>query len=623
MKCDETVLLPKGNRFESWEKPFVPSKTYHVAQKDPAASDDNDGTAEKPFRTVSKAASVLMPGEEAVIHDGIYREWVRPARGGDGPDRMIVYRAAEGEHPVITGSDEWAPEWVRTRWIRPVDGCVTYEATLKGSQFEGSNPFCLPNGRIDGSWGWQKGFEMCRGMIFRDGEKLAQVSTYEDLAKDFSGPGVFWVEENGITIHLRLRGDEDPNGTVFEITTREQVFAPSERYLNYIKLSGLTFRHAANPVPIPRPQRGMVSAFGGHHWIVEDCELAYANTVSLDLGGGWWYYGTGECQGFHIVRRNFIHHFGICGIAAWHNMANESVLVEDNRLDECCTMAAVGHCESAAIKLHRTENSLVHRNVVTNVVHGAAIWLDGEIFNSRITRNVCLNNVNNAWGQIFLEINEGPNIVDNNILWGSARYEWSPGNWDEGHGMYCHDASRIIVAGNLIWNGESAAVCLRKAGEGRSSFENEHRVYGNLIGGYRKMIELPNETSRSDNNVFGCDPACLADAFVDAHDEEHPVGIGAWRKRGFDGHSTAVPMVVHVDPERLTMQIACFEKSDAAELSFPFPEEFYADGPKPEELLTYDFFGNERSDTLTAGPFDSLPLDGREFSIDPREGGNT
>ena len=76
MKCDKTVLLPKGNRFETWEKPFVLSKTYHVAKKAPTASDDNDGTAEKPFRTVSKAASVLMPGKEAVIHDGIYREWV-------------------------------------------------------------------------------------------------------------------------------------------------------------------------------------------------------------------------------------------------------------------------------------------------------------------------------------------------------------------------------------------------------------------------------------------------------------------------------------------------------------------------------------------------------------------
>lgn len=299
-------------------------------------------------------------------------------------------------------------------------------------------------------------------------------------------------------------------------------------------------------------------------------------------------------------------------------MANESVLVEDNRLDECCTMAAVGHCESAAVKMHRTENSLVRRNVITNVYHGAAIWLDGEIFNSRITQNVCLNNLNNAWGQIFLEINEGPNIIDHNIVWGSHRYEWSPGNWDEGHGIHCHDASRIIAAGNLIWNGESTAICFRKAGD-RSSFENEHRICGNLIGGFRKMIELPNETSRSDHNVFGCDSACLADAFVDAHDEEHPMGIAKWRERGFDRNSTAVPMVVSIDPKRLAMRIFCFEKRDAAELSFRLPEAFYEDCAAPEDLLGYDFFGNERNGDFAAGPFASLPLDGEEFSIDPRK----
>ena len=133
---------------------------------------------------------------------------------------------------------------------------------------------------------------------------LTQVSKFEWLQRDFDGAGVFWMEDNGMTVHMRLRGEVHPNDTCIEITTREQVFSPFDRYQNYIKVSGLHLRRAANPVPIPWPQRGMLSTFGGHHWIVEDCELGYANTVALDMGGGWWDYGTGECQGYNIIRRN-------------------------------------------------------------------------------------------------------------------------------------------------------------------------------------------------------------------------------------------------------------------------------------------------------------------------------
>lgn len=36
------------------------------------------------------------------------------------------------------------------------------------------------------------------------------------------------------------------------------------------------------------------------------------------------------------------------------------------------------------------------------------------------------------------------------------------------------------------------------------------------------------------------------------------------------------------------------------------------------EAFTYDFFGNDRGGKFTAGPIADMPLDGSEFSIDPR-----
>ena len=82
-------MLPDGTRFVSWEVPTAYTRTYHVAQNNPVANDENPGTEERPWFTISRAAQVLQPSERVVIHGGVYREWVKPARGGEAPDRMI------------------------------------------------------------------------------------------------------------------------------------------------------------------------------------------------------------------------------------------------------------------------------------------------------------------------------------------------------------------------------------------------------------------------------------------------------------------------------------------------------------------------------------------------------
>lgn len=115
----EHDMLPDGTRFVSWEVPTACTRAYHVAQSNPAADDENPGTEERPWFTIGHAAPVLQPGERVVIHAGVYREWVKPARGGDAPDRMIAYEAAPGEGVVLKGSDLWTPEWEPTPEFPP------------------------------------------------------------------------------------------------------------------------------------------------------------------------------------------------------------------------------------------------------------------------------------------------------------------------------------------------------------------------------------------------------------------------------------------------------------------------------------------------------------------------
>ena len=94
-----------------------------------------------------RAAEVLQPGERVIIGEGVYRECVRPARGGTGPGAIISYEAAPGAKVIIKGS-----EWLKTPW--DVGPSTSYEAApiekiwmvnLPPELFIGYNPFAIPN----------------------------------------------------------------------------------------------------------------------------------------------------------------------------------------------------------------------------------------------------------------------------------------------------------------------------------------------------------------------------------------------------------------------------------------------------------------------------------------------
>ncbi|MCU0613031.1 MAG: DUF1565 domain-containing protein, partial [Candidatus Eisenbacteria bacterium] len=77
-------------------------------------ADANDGSSQRPFRTISAAARVARPGDVITVHEGVYRERITPPRGGESDLKRIVYQAAPGEKVEIKGS-EVLREWVRVQ----------------------------------------------------------------------------------------------------------------------------------------------------------------------------------------------------------------------------------------------------------------------------------------------------------------------------------------------------------------------------------------------------------------------------------------------------------------------------------------------------------------------------
>jgi hypothetical protein len=108
----------------------------HVGQ---TGSDSACGSADQPYLTINKAASVAQAGDTVIVHGGTYREWVKPVRGGTSESNRIKYRAAPGEEVLIKGSERistWTPEEQGVWKVEVPNGLFAdynpYELTLSG-----------------------------------------------------------------------------------------------------------------------------------------------------------------------------------------------------------------------------------------------------------------------------------------------------------------------------------------------------------------------------------------------------------------------------------------------------------------------------------------------------------
>jgi hypothetical protein len=85
----------------------TPGPDLVVNNRDPEASDDNDGSAAHPLLTISAAVERAVPGTVIHVYPGIYRERVVVDTDGtpEAPISIEGIRGAAGSMPVITGND--------------------------------------------------------------------------------------------------------------------------------------------------------------------------------------------------------------------------------------------------------------------------------------------------------------------------------------------------------------------------------------------------------------------------------------------------------------------------------------------------------------------------------------
>jgi hypothetical protein len=617
------VLLPDGSEFVFWEQPLEFSRTYYVDNQNPRAADSNPGTHELPFRTINHAAQVLQPDERVLIMAGVYRERVDPARGGIGPTHMISYEAAPGAKVIVKGSRLVKSGWKPSTEYGLGPSSTTsakpkiYQRALDDLDFHGYNPFGMVNMMQDRIYLNPKPEELRahllrRGMVFVDGRRLEQVELYSELAQK---DGTFWCEHDGLTIHVRLPGDADPAQHEIELVIQEQVFAPRTRGLNFIRVKGITFEQAANA--FPDPQRGMVSASRGTHWIIEDCVLRQANSMALDIGAQGGGLEEPAVVGHSIVRQNHITDIGMAGI---EGLGVQSTLIESNLIEHVGWQDVELTWEAGGIKLHLSKSCLLRNNVIRHLTHCGAIWLDYENVNTRVTGNVIGDTLETLRGGLYIEASHEANMFDHNIIWkateghGGSAFNYPPhGGW----GITLDGTDGTVIAHNLIGYMQDAAIKMRTT-EGRivgtrGGTTRNNQILNNIFYRCGKAIEFPNQANTADGNLY-------SKQWTEGIDKNQSVGRGlnwipdsgailrldleAWQKFfGFDKHGAYADMNIDVDLDALTMTWSVAGRTPDV---------------NTEKRFERDLLGEPAGKVRKAGPLLHLPGTAAKVSIDPR-----
>lgn len=419
-------------------------KEFHVAV---TGCDFAEGSKTHPFRTISRAAKAAETGDRIIVHEGEYREWVKPEHSGYSNISRITYEAAEGEKVVIKGSE-------RIQFWEKLEG-TTWKAVLPNTFFGEYNPYIET---VDGDWMIYPDLRRHTGDVYLNGVSFYEANSIEEVKNAQKREGVSVVPWTGkfekiprpeqtiyqwygeadhekTTIYANFH-NADPNKELVEINVRKCCFFPLKTGMNYITVRGFEMAQAACPwAPPTADQSGLLGANWSKGWIIENNVIHDAKCSGISIGKeastgrnlctrrhqkpgyqyqmeavfralriGW----SKEKIGSHIIRNNVIHDCGQNGIVG-HMGCVFSEICNNHIYNIGVKHEFFGH-EIAGIKLHAAIDVRIHHNRIHSCTLGT--WLDWQAQGTRVSNNLYYGNDRD----LMVEVSHGPYLVDNNIF---------------------------------------------------------------------------------------------------------------------------------------------------------------------------------------------------------------
>ena len=289
---------------------------YHVAATQPAASDDNPGTAAKPWKTIAKAAATAQAGDTVLIHAGWYAESVTLKNAG-AADKPITFRSFADDEVLLDGANTIAPQ----EWELAPNAKNMYACRLV---FDNDPGQIL----VDG-----KAVYVKVDQISHEYPRTYKLGTLTDADKNF-----YQYDVKAKKLLLNLGGDS-PAKHVIRIPVRGSAFQMNAHCV----LAGI---HAQLYV-------GTAIYAGAAHAVIEDCLLT-------DCGGGicvggWDNHGV-------IVRRNTV--IGSLSSGIFLQDRPTGCLIQDNLAIRCTLNPAHEDCWIGSIKMNSAADTVFAHNVV-------------------------------------------------------------------------------------------------------------------------------------------------------------------------------------------------------------------------------------------------------------------
>lgn len=345
-------------------------KELIVNGKDPAASDNNEGSTDKPLKTITAAAAKVRPGDKVMIHGGDYRETVIITRSGTA-DAPIIFEAIRGDLPVIKGSDIMS-DWVSDSgaiWKKTLPTIQAQNADFKDPRFWRTNDV--------------------RQVFVRDGALLDALALRRVTTKQQIQPGTFFCDVASGVLFVWLSDSTNPNEHQTEVSLRGAwlyVFGSN------IVIRHIQMRHSSTLAIINWP----ACSLAGDNIALEDCTLSWSDFRGVILGGNQnkLIRCTIACHGNSGINGN-----GIGPVI-------EKCRVVYNNVDR---YDPAWHCGGAKLIPHVQHGSIRHNEFAYNI--GPGLWLDDGCNDNLIESNLCHDNEGPG---ILIEAGSG-NRVFNNI----------------------------------------------------------------------------------------------------------------------------------------------------------------------------------------------------------------
>ncbi len=415
-------------------------------------SDLNNGQKDTPFRTISHAAEIAVPGDTVRVFGGVYREWVDPKNSGE-KENPIVYEAYENEKPIIKGSE------IVTDWEYVED--TVWKKVLPNTMFGDWNPYAE---KLQGDWLLNpREYDVHTGEVYINGKAMYEAKSFEEVftapkrtsgvvgfgantLPDPEGTVYQWyseVDDLNTTIWCNFQ-QFNPNNELIEINVRKCCFYPKKTGRNYITVRGFEIAHAACPfTPPTAEQPGMLGAHWSKGWVIENNHLHDAKCSAISLGkeistghnkhtktrrkSGYAYQKEAvfaallmgwskETIGSHLVQNNIIHDCGQNGIVG--HMGCVFSTIKHNLIYNIASKQEFHGHELGGIKLHAAIDVVIENNNIHNC-SCFGTWLDWQAQGTRVTKNVYYGNT----CDIMIEVTHGPCTVDNNLFMSMYNFE--------------------------------------------------------------------------------------------------------------------------------------------------------------------------------------------------------